>query len=150
MTEQVRISSAHGSSWIEFGVPNVKGEVTYFEVTARFGVFSGANKVSADPYDSPAYLFEAAAEDWTGYKFWNSDGGELSLRLSKDSVGHCGLEVRLHEGPLLDVELKGGLLLELGSLDTIAGQLRRLFAGTPAGAPRETLMNFGPIEISQS
>lgn len=149
MTDSVRISSAHGSSWIEFGVPDVQGQVTYFEVTAQFELFSGITRASADPGDSPAGLFQAAVENlngWTGFKFWNSDGGELCLRLYMDSVGHCGLEAQLREWPLHTVHLTGYLLLELGSLSGIAGRLTQLFADTPAAIAPGQLMNFNSVE----
>jgi hypothetical protein len=78
-----------------------------------------------------AAFFEEIAKEWKGWKGEKRIGsieGDLSLCAKSDSLGHISLRVELKtDQGGADWFAAGTLVLEAGSLDTIAKSAKRLF-----------------------
>jgi hypothetical protein len=79
-----------------------------------------------------ARLFKEIARElrgWSGQKEWETVEGDFPLSCTHDGLGHIETIVALR--PLYERwEARGSLVLEAGTLDSVARDVRRFLTGT--------------------
>ncbi|MBA4031417.1 MAG: hypothetical protein C0478_11095 [Planctomyces sp.] len=86
------------------------------------------------PSHHPAPFFAELAmrwADWEGELVWSSIEGELTLRCSRDSLGHISIRTELASGPMPDDwKVEATIVVEAGQLESISRRAN-VFFGNP-------------------
>lgn len=127
----VEIKAPNSSAVLRFSEPRRTEHETWFTLHFEDTPFSGAVTCSSYIVGAPdAFFREIAAEwkGWSGEKTWvEYDSGTARLRAENDGCGHILLEVEL-EDPQKQAFVRGSLMLEAGSLESIAQLVSHFFA----------------------
>jgi len=110
-------------------IASYRVRVTDHHLSAEIDVYAGYLM------GHPAPFFADLARQWTGWSgelVWQSLEGELTLRCSRDRVGHCFLRVELRPGQMpVDWRVVATILIEAGQLEGI-GRRAGLYFGRSA------------------
>jgi hypothetical protein len=133
--DEFLIPSAAGDGGLPFfqrAPPDPTKPITGFWVRVTDQNLSAAAQVYAGYAPShPAPLFAEMARQWAGWSgelTWQSLEGELTIRCSRDRVGHIFIRVELRSGQMpKDWRVVATVLAEAGQLEGIARRAELFF-----------------------